>query len=49
MDCMVGCFKVIVDIGCFIDTEQNPKGWRNRGDGLYCFRILCGLGRIKGL
>ena len=30
-------------------SMQNPKGWRNRRDGLSCFRLLCGLGCINGL
>ena len=49
VDCMVGCFKIIVDIGCFIDIEQNPKGWYHRRDGWYCFLKLCGLECIKAL
>ena len=40
VDCMVRCFNVIVNKGCFTDIEQIPYGLRNRRDGLYCFRFF---------
>ena len=43
MNCLFGC--LLIKVFFFIDIEQNPIGWRNRRDGLYC--ILSGLGSIK--